>query len=186
LLWWATALDEHVFWADWADTGQLWAWNRQQGSVLVAESAEWLPAAVGLSQERFVWVGGTGPRASSGSYESAQFFSCLRSAQLERCDVQSGPVIPMRASGLEMAASGQWAAVVGGSETERWAYVADLERNVAYGVTMLPGRGSLALAGLSSRYLFIQDMPVDVMYGDHIEGWLRYDLSKLSEFATKF
>jgi hypothetical protein len=55
---------------------------------------------------------------------------------------------------------------------------------VAFEVPPLPGRISLDLGGMNSRYAFVRDIQSDPLDASLFDGWLRYDLKPLSEYAT--
>lgn len=181
----AVGLSEHVLWGEWTDRGNVFAWNREQGTVSLAESENWVPAPLGMSAERFVWIGVTGPRARSGGYETAQFFSCRRKPRLEPCDAEPGPVIPMTSGHLEIAVHGSWAAILGATGEEApIVFLADLERNLTWKIPLISGRRSQAVAGMSATHLVLRDMHEGTSITG-FDGWLRYDLSRVDEYATR-
>jgi hypothetical protein len=173
------ARGEAVVWADWTGgRAVLRGWTAKGGSRVLAQGP-WDVVNLDVSDTRLVWVGGTGPDTLSGSQETARLYWSWRKLDPDEIDIQSSVELPVSVSANAMATHGKWAAI-----RKSGILVADLEANALWRIPNQDGHLMDVLA-ISDSELLLADNSSGIQTGQHFDDLVRYDLSKLADYAEK-
>jgi hypothetical protein len=169
---------------EFVDGGRVLAW-RPGGTVWPIAAGPWRAARLGISAERVGWLAVTGERASEGFFETATVYSCALPDSNEMCAAEEAVSLPIVATGGVLAVQGRWISLIGCSETECDAYLVDWKSKASYRVRRIADDHGIDVIGLSDKELFVADYSATVRGTADFDGLIRYDLSRVDDFATR-
>jgi hypothetical protein len=170
---------------EWFDgTGRILGW-RPGREVLPIATGTWRAVRIGASPDRVAWLGATGERAADGLLETATVYSCASSRLDEPCVIDVGPTLPINSTGGVLATQGRFIALNGCVEAGCDIYLIDWTNSDVFRVNLAHAGHGVEVIGLSNEELFVADFSETVRGTSDFDGLIRYDLSRLTEFATR-
>jgi hypothetical protein len=171
--------------SEWIDgQGRIVGYRAGQGAVTMA-SGSWYPARLGVSADRFAWLGATGSRAAEGLYESAKIYFCARATPLAPCTIEEGPSLPIVSSTGVLVTAGPWIGLTGCSESECDVYLVDTRDSSVRRLKRAHADHVNDLLGISSNEVFVADGGPGTQAGQDFDGLLRYNLDEVDAFSTR-
>jgi len=170
-------------WSEWGTaTDSVVAWTEETGPLKLA-SGSWSAGAIGISEQRIVWLAGTGPRTHEGEYEAVKVVWCDRTKPLSACTPTDGPTLPITSAATTLAVADRFIVASGCEGNDCNLYVVDMGSNKVNRIKPAAGH-QVELIGLSKTSLFAADAQpgTESVSFDSIR---RYDLNRLAEFSTE-
>jgi hypothetical protein len=140
---------------------------------------------LGVSADRFAWLGVTGSRAAEGEYESAKLYFCARATPLAPCRIEEGPSLPIVSSTGVLTLEGPWVALTGCSASECDVYLVDTRDASVRKLRRAHADHGNDVLGISNSELFVADFSPVTRGTPDFDGLLRYSLDEVDAFTTR-
>jgi hypothetical protein len=164
--------------------GRVLGWGPGHSALPIA-SGSWRPVSVGISSDRVAWLGVTGERASEGLFETATVYSCAAPLLDALCTIDEGPRLPIAGIAGVLATQGRFIALNGCVEAGCDIYLVDWTNSDVFRLDLAHAGHGVEVIGLSNEELFVADFSEVVRGTSDFDGLIRYDLSRVADFATR-
>lgn len=169
-----------VFWRDWTNVARLFVWTKAGGPRPLVQGA-FSVTAFAVNSGKLAWLAATGDPLQ-GIYDSVHVHSSPLQLDPDLVVPSAGIVVPVSGLAEPMHLAGSWVVM---RDLGTRILLVNLSTKEVWGIDAPVGHYQTAL-GLSETQLVVADSPPAVIQpSQNFYNIIRYDLSKLSSYATK-
>ncbi len=177
---------EAVAWVEWGTRATIGAWSQKHGGRTLVQDPTYHAAHFASGPGWLAWLGVTGPKAQTGSYETATLHWASFSGDPKTVAGENSVALPVKFSVEPMVGGSNWVAMRHATaKPPRSVLVVNLVDKSVWSILETAGNYATPLAVFDNTLLVANASAGSIQPAQYYDELIRYDLTKLSAFATK-